>query len=231
RVKAFEEKLRQLKRDYERFKRLYEKGVVPARQFEKVETELRAATREYEALKASLEEVSKQKLLVLEKGKVVKELAREIEALNEKLKALGKKKEELELLISYAELRSPIDGFVVKKFVKEGELVRPGQFVYAVYDPSGVYVLVLLDERKLEGVKVGSRARIKLDAFPDEEFEGVVTEINRAVASKFAVIPRDVTAGEFTKVAQRVPVKIKITKGDKRKLILGQGGEVIIEKR
>jgi len=229
-VKAFEVKVRRLERDYGRFKRLYEKGVVPARKYEEVETALLSAKRELEALRLALKELEKKRELVKVGGKVVKEIEKEAKALKEKLSALKKKREELLRLLSYTELRSPMKGFVVKKFLKEGELARPGQFVYAVFNPEGVYVLVLLDERKLKGVKVGNKVKIKIDAYPDEEYEGVVKEINKAVASKFAIIPRDVTAGEFTKVAQRVPIKIEITKGDKSKLVLGMGGEVAIEK-
>jgi len=120
---------------------------------------------------------------------------------------------------------------VVKRYVSEGEVVRPGQFIYAIYDPKDLYVLVLLEETKLGGVREGNQVWIRIDAYPEEGFEGVVEEIGRAAAAKFALIPRDVTAGEFTKVAQRIPVKVKIVKGKVDLLRVGMGGEVAIEKR
>ena len=115
--------------------------------------------------------------------------------------------------------------------MSEGEVVRPGQFVYAIYDPGDIYVLVFLEETKLGGVEEGAKVRIKIDAYPREEFWGVVESIGRSTASKFALIPRDVTAGEFTKVAQRIPVKVKVVKGRTELLRVGVSGEVEIEKK
>jgi len=230
-IEAFEERIKQLRRDYERFKRLYEKGVVPKRKYEELETALRTSLKELKSYKVKLLQMEKEKEKLLTELKSVEEIDKNLKALGEKLKALYEKKREVETLLEYTVLRSPVEGYVVKKFFKEGELVAPGRYVYAIYNPEDVYILVLLDERKLRGVKVGSRAKIKIDAYPEKVYEGVVKEINMAVASRFAVIPRDITAGEFTKVAQRIPVKIEITKGDKSVLRLGMSGEVFIRKQ
>ncbi|NPB07941.1 MAG: HlyD family efflux transporter periplasmic adaptor subunit [Aquificae bacterium] len=230
-IEAYEEKVGQLERDYGRFKRLYERGVVPRRRYEEAETALRASLKELQAYRTKLRQLEKEREKILAELKSVREIDKNIDSLRKRLRALLEKRKEVETLLEYTVLKSPIEGYVVKKFFKEGEIVAPGRYVYAIYNPRDVYILVLLDERKLSGVKVGSRARIKIDAFPERVYEGVVKEINMAVASRFAVIPRDITAGEFTKVAQRVPVKIEITKGDRSVLRLGMSGEVVIEKR
>ncbi len=230
-MEALKVKMELLKRDRERFERLHSKGVVPARKFEDIDTRLRALKKELSSLNAKRLAVLKRKDVLRARLKQTGELDRKIEALKKQREALLRKREDLQNLIHETVLRSPVDGYVVKRFVSRGEVVRPGQSIYAVYDPEDVYILVLLEETKLEGVREGNRVKISIDALPGVEFEGVVEEINRATAAKFAVIPRDITAGEFTKVAQRIPVKVRITRGDKSLLRVGMGGEVAIEKR
>lgn len=229
-IESLEVQIDQLRRDKRRFEELYKKGVVPSRKFEEVDTKLSVLEKKREALFASLRAARHELGIVKIKLEGLREIDLKIEALKKRIEALEKQKEDLENLLSETVLRSPIEGYVVKRYVSVGEVVRQGQAVYAVYDPRDVYILVLLEETKLEGVKEGNRAYIEIDAYPDEKFEGVVKEINRATAAKFALIPRDVTAGEFTKVAQRIPVKIEITRGDKSLLRIGMGGEVAIEK-
>jgi membrane fusion protein (multidrug efflux system) len=231
RIRALEARLEQLRKDRERFERLLRKGVIPSRSFEKVKTELSVLERERDALLQVLRSVEAEKDLVRVRLGEAEEIERRISALLHQLGSLRRRERDLKNLLEETVLRSPVDGYVVKRYVSLGEVVRPGQYVYAVYDPEDLYILVLLEETKLRGVREGSRVLIEIDAFPDIRFEGVVREIGRAVASKFAVIPRDVTAGEFTKVVQRVPLKVEITKGPKELLRVGMGGSVAIERR
>ncbi|MDQ7082476.1 MAG: HlyD family efflux transporter periplasmic adaptor subunit [Aquificota bacterium] len=231
RIEGLDIRINQLRKDMDRFTRLFEKGVVPLRRFEEIRTELLSLEKEREALTRSLESLRAEKEVIRVKLRGAEEIKRRVSALRYKLRALRRKERDLENMLEETVLRSPVDGYVVKRYVSLGEVVRPGQFVYAVYDPKDLYILVLLEETKLKGVRKGNRVLIKIDAFPDVEFEGVVKEVGRAVASKFALIPRDVTAGEFTKVVQRVPVKVEITKGPKEILRVGMGGSVAIERR
>ncbi len=230
RIESLEVRIDQLRKDKSRLESLFEKGVVPSRRFEEIDTRLRTVQKEREALLQEYRAVLAEKKVLKVKLKQIGELDKKIEALEKQIKALEKQKEDIENLVEETVLRSPIKGFVVKRYVSVGEVVRQGQFVYAVYDPEDVYILVLLEETKLDGVREGNRVHIKIDAYSDVEFEGVVKEIGRAAAAKFAIIPRDITAGEFTKVAQRIPIRVEITKGDKRLLRIGMGGEVAIEK-
>jgi membrane fusion protein (multidrug efflux system) len=110
-------------------------------------------------------------------------------------------------------------------------VVNPGMPVYALIDPKDIYILVLLEETKLKGVEVGCPAYIKIDAYPHMKYKGVVKEILPASAAKFALVPRDISAGEFTKVVQRMQVKVKITEGDTSKLVVGMGGEIEIKRK
>ncbi len=137
----------------------------------------------------------------------------------------------MENKISYTKLKAPFDGIIAKRFVYKGSVIRSGMPVYSIIPENSIYINVLLEETKLEGVKVGAPVKIKIDAYPDKKFEGVVEKIEPVSAAKFALVPRDISAGEFTKVAQRIPVRLKITKGDLSILRVGMGGEVEIKRQ
>jgi membrane fusion protein (multidrug efflux system) len=236
-VKALDVQIALVDKDYHRYHRLYKDGVISRHAFEEKETELKNLLHEKNALlnqanaMSSLSKAQNIGVAIAQNNqKQAKELTKKIEATQNQIKSLQAKLQNISDMVSETELTSPISGYVVKKFVSLGDVIRPGQPIYAVYDPKSVYVLDIIDETKLHGVKKGCLVSIHIDALPNEHYEGVVSEILRASAAKFALIPRDITAGEFTKVAQRIPVKIKITKGNINLLRVGYSGEVAIDR-
>jgi membrane fusion protein (multidrug efflux system) len=236
-VKALDAKISLVNKDYHRFHKLYKDGVISRHAFEEKETELKNLLNEKNALlnqanaMASLSKAQNLGVAIAQNNqKEAKELTQKIKATENQIKSLEAKLQNVSDMIAETELTSPISGYIVKKFVSVGDIVRPGQPIYAVYDPKSVYVLDIIDETKLHGIKKGCLVHIHIDALPNEHYEGVVSEILRASAAKFALIPRDITAGEFTKVAQRIPVKIKITKGNINLLRVGYSGEVAIDR-
>jgi len=233
-----EAQIEKAKKDEERYRNLLEKGLVPKAKYEEINTQLKVLLDQRKAIEKSISElnVSKAKSkesveLVKTQGQVSKEIQDQISALENKILALTKQKEDLENQIKYTELKSPYNGIIAKKYVSIGDIVKAGQPIYAIVKENSFYIKVLLEETKLSGVKVGNKAYIKLDAYPDKTFEGEVESIDISSAAKFALVPRDISAGEFTKLAQRIPVKIRITKGDMGLLRVGLGGEVEIEKK
>jgi len=233
-----EAQIEKAKKDEERYRNLLEKGLVPKAKYEEINTQLKVLLDQKKAIEKSISElnVSKTKStenveLVKTQGQVSKEIQDQISALENKILALTKQKEDLENQIKYTELKSPYNGIIAKKYVSIGDIVKAGEPVYAIVKENSFYIKVLLEETKLSGVMVGNKAYIKLDAYPGKTFEGEVESIDIASAAKFALVPRDISAGEFTKLAQRIPVKIKITKGDMSLLRVGLGGEVEIEQK
>jgi multidrug resistance efflux pump len=118
--------------------------------------------------------------------------------------------EEAELNVEYCKIAAPFDGVIAKRFVKPGDFAGPGLPVFSAYDPRTIYVLANMGEAKLHGVHEGNEADIWVDASHGRKLKGKVWQIGTAAAAKFALIPRDVTAGEFTKVEQRLPIKISV---------------------
>ena len=226
------------KRDRDRYKNLLEKGVIPKRTYEDADTRYSVLKDQAESIRRSLEELNlsyKKSLEGMRLSRISflkeKELRAQIEALDKEIESLKKQEELLKNYLENTKLTAPFDGIVAKKYVSVGDVVSPGMPVYAIVKPDSMYVEVLLEESKLKGVEKGCKAYIRLDAYPDKVFEGVVEEISPASAATFALVPRDVSAGEFTKVVQRIPIKIRITKGDMSLLRVGMGGEVEIERK
>ncbi len=236
-IESLNPQIEQLERDTKRLKDLSEKGLAPRHKYEELETKLRVLKLEKLSAEKKLEELYTQKKILIQKEKIVstklkqiKELEEDINSLKEKISALEKQKEDINNLINYTKLKACCDGVIAKRFHSEGEVVSSGMPIFAIVPDNSLYILVLLEETKLKGIKKGAKAYITIDAYPDEKFEGVVYEINPATASEFALVPRDITAGEFTKVAQRIPIKIKITKGNVKLLKVGLSGEVKIKR-
>ncbi len=116
------------------------------------------------------------------------------------------------LQLSFTSIGAPLSGTVSKKMVELGQLVQPGQTLMSVVSDSGVYVTANLKETQLARVHVGQKVDIEVDAY-GATAEGEVESIASATGAKFALLPPDNATGNFTKVVQRVPVRIKITKG------------------
>jgi len=127
------------------------------------------------------------------------------------------------LQLSYATIRAPVNGVVSKRSVNVGDFVNPGQALMAIVDPSNIWVTANLKETQMNNLRVGQPATIKVDAYPHEKFRGTVESLAPATGSTFALIPPDNATGNYTKVVQRVPVRIKIDQTSDPNHLLRQG--------
>jgi membrane fusion protein (multidrug efflux system) len=111
--------------------------------------------------------------------------------------------------LGYTKIYAPGDGSVGERQVRPGQLVSPGTQVIAFVDRKR-WVQANYKETQLTNVRVGDVAEIRVDQFPGEVFHGKVIEIAPASGSQFALLPPDNATGNFTKVVQRIPVKIEL---------------------
>lgn len=116
----------------------------------------------------------------------------------------------IETQLTNTKLVSPAAGVVARKWVVPGDVVQPGQPVFTVYDLSGLWVTANFEETKLHAIRVGDPVRLSVDAHKGHEIDGRVTLIGAAAASQFSLIPPNNASGNFTKVTQRIPVRISI---------------------
>lgn len=131
-----------------------------------------------------------------------------------------------EVALENTYLKSPFDGVVVQKSADIGNLLEPGQTALVVADEQHAWVSANVEETSVGLVKVGQPVHISIDE--GGNIEGKIIDVRSSVASQFALIPSDSGAGNFTKVVQRVPIKIAITNTEGRALRAGQSVQIKI---
>lgn len=186
--------------DLQRYENLLQKDAVTRQQYD-------AAKTDFEAKKARYEMLARQKSATSTAVEVSRERISQSEAGIDLAKALV---ETAELNLSYTVITAPCDGYTSRKEIQEGQLVQPGQTLLDIVDSSEVWVTANYKETQLPHIQPGSKVEIKVDAIPGETFSGVVESISTATGSSLSILPQDNSAGNFVKVRQRVPVRIKL---------------------
>ena len=132
----------------------------------------------------------------------------EVNVLNAVLAADQARAAQAQLNLSHTEIRAPFDGVVGNKTVAVGDYLQPGAQIMAVVPLDQVYVIANYKETQITPVKPGQKVRLTVDGFPDLKVTGWVESIFPASGQAFALLPPDNATGNFTKIVQRVPVKI-----------------------
>lgn len=117
-------------------------------------------------------------------------------------------------------LKAPLGGTVVRTVVQAGETINPGQTILSITRPDHTWIIANIEEKKINRVKTGQEVEIRLDSYPGKVFKGSVAAVGDVSQSTFALFSSESTSGSFTKVSQRVPVKISV---DNQGLVLKAG--------
>jgi membrane fusion protein (multidrug efflux system) len=189
--------------DLERMKELATKQIVSQQQLDAAQAAASAAS-------ANLEAVEKQ---AAAGGSSVANARAGVRVAQARLEAAQAARDNAALQLGYTTVTAPVSGVVSKKMVELGQLVQPGQQLMSVVSDTGVWVTANFKETQLSDMHVGQTVDIEVDAYGGYDAEGVVQSLSPATGAKFALLPPDNATGNFTKVVQRVPVRIAITKG------------------
>jgi membrane fusion protein (multidrug efflux system) len=149
------------------------------------------------------------------------EAARTLEELKT---ALAKAKRDL----SFAVIRAPFDGVVGNRAVQTGDYVQPGQRLASLVPLDGVYIDANFKETQLARLRPGQTASISVDAMPDRKFTGTVTSFAPASGSVFTLLPPDNATGNFTKIVQRIPVRVRVPADVAGEEVLRPGMSVVV---
>ena len=123
---------------------------------------------------------------------------------------LAVEKQQLLTSLEDHSVASPIQGVIDETFVNPGEYVYPGQRIIMLHDPLDVWIKANVKETEIRYLQVDSPVQILVDAWPDESFHGRVARIGQSATSQFALLPSPNPSGNFTKITQRLEVKITI---------------------
>jgi membrane fusion protein (multidrug efflux system) len=145
-------------------------------------------------------------------------------------KVLASQLQEAGLQMKYTRILAPVTGRVGRKNVEVGTRLQPGQQVLAIVQ-DGVWVNANFKETQVRGLHSGQRASVRIDAFPGEEFTGRVASFSPAAGAQFALLPPDNATGNFTRIVQRIPVKIVLDAESVKSVAsrLAPGASAIVE--
>jgi len=226
---AQEAELERVKLDYDRNKRLVAGEVISRQAWDvsrtttkQLEDKLAAAKGQVETARANLANAQAKLGDVAVLRKQIEQCAADTAQV---LAQIRRKEVELDDRV----VRSPVNGVVDQKFVEPGEYVIPGQRLVLLHDPKAVWIEVHLKETKLAALRPGQPVAISVDAYPDRLFTGRVERIGNATTSQFALLPSPNPSGNFTKITQRVPVRIQVDQPADNPLRPGMMVEVDID--
>jgi membrane fusion protein (multidrug efflux system) len=198
------------KLELERNWSLFERRVAGERQFQmaqaavvKLESQILQLQAEHEQAEGSLDEarVEHDRLGVIDA---------QIAALDHQAANLAAQLSQQNVDIEDRTIRSPVAAVIDRTFVLPGEYVQAGQRILLLHDPNEVWVEANIKETQVGRLKLGQKVHVSVDAYPDDTFTGRVSRIGSATTARFALLPTPNPSGNFTKITQRVPVKIDI---------------------
>jgi membrane fusion protein (multidrug efflux system) len=242
RLKEMEHGVKAAESDHDRARRLFAEGIIATERRDQTQVAYDQAAARYASAREGVEQAKARHAAAIASEKMVELQSRRVTTLRaevqeteatyqlalanagledlkrERLKLLDAKLKEEEAKVAAARLRlentvihSPIDGVVSRKRVEHGEMVQRGQPILVVNDPRDVWVLTNVKETYIRDVHVGSPVDVWVDAYPSRIFQGTVESIGAAAISEFALFP---PTGNFTKVEQRIPVRIIVESAD-----------------
>ena len=218
-IKVFQVGLSKAQEDYARAKEQYKGDVITKEQFDH-------SKKAWETAKAQLEAAKTQ--LSVSRAQIGSSKAA-IETTRAQIGVISTQ-------LNNTHLYAPIDGVVAKKWLLDGDVSQPGQNILTVTNTKKLWVTVYLEETKMAGLHLDQKAKLEIDAYPDVKFTGRIIQLSSNTASQFSLIPPNNASGNFTKVTQRVPLKISIdstednTPLSKYKLLAGMSVVVKIVK-
>ncbi|MBU6371738.1 MAG: HlyD family secretion protein [Alphaproteobacteria bacterium] len=206
--------------DRERFAALAAKGLVAPARLEQIDAQAKSAAANARAAAAQLT-YQREQTGVLSSSRA--SAGGEAAAAAAAVKAAEADLAVAKLNLERTRLVAPIDGVVGDRTVRVGQLVRSGVQVMAIVPVSDVYVVANFKETQLGKMRPGQKVKLKVDAYPDLKLEGRITSLAPASGAQFSLVPTDTATGNFTKIVQRVPVKIAVALDDEARGLLRPG--------
>jgi membrane fusion protein (multidrug efflux system) len=208
--------------DFNRYDNLYKNHSITKQQYEQALAAKQEAESQVRILQQQEKASSYQKSAIIAKSKV-SDKQTEVAAAN--IKKAKAQLESAKLNLSYTTVTAAIDGQISKIDIQPGQLVQPGQSLFYIINNATAWVIANFKETQLNKMIIGQKVSIKVDAYPDYDFEGEVASFSPATGSIFSLLPPDNATGNFVKTIQRLPVKISLnTTNDAEKIKLLRPG-------
>jgi membrane fusion protein, multidrug efflux system len=201
-IKVLEINLDRANEDLTRAKSQSEGGVITTEQFDHIKKAYETASAQLDAAKA----------LLLVSNSMISSASASVETAGSQIKVLDAQ-------LKNTRLFAPADGVIARRWLLPGDVVQPSQSVFTITMSRKLWVVAFLEETKISDVHPGQTVKFTIDAFPDVKFNGKIFLVGASTASVFSLIPANNASGNFTKVTQRIPVRISIDGSDSNKAI------------
>lgn len=200
-IAAAKAKLWKAETDYNRYKKLFDAESATRQQLETIESTLQVAQAEYQAAKEDyVTSISK-----------TNDIRAQSDVLESEIKRRAAVVKRNNLNTSYTVIVAPYDGKMGRRTIQAGQLVQSGQTLAYIVDRSaGKWVVANFKETQIGRMHVGEKVNVEVDAFPNVLFSGEIESLSGATGSRFSLLPPDNSTGNFVKIAQRIPVRIKL---------------------
>lgn len=194
--------------DFNRYQNLIQDHSVTQQQFEQAQAAKDLAERQLDILQQQKKQASSQTGVVASQSNAT---AQSIEVAESIVKQREVEVEEAKLKLSYTVLTAPEGGKVSRVNVQEGQLLQAGQSTFDIVHSHDLWVVANFKETQYRKMAVGQKVIVHADAFPNHDFDAVLSSFSPATGAKFSLLPPDNASGNFVKVVQRLPVKIEFT--------------------
>ncbi len=216
-IKVFEINFERTTNDLARAKAQFDGGVMTQEQYEHAQKANQSTKAQYDAAKMQL---------IVSKSQIASAQA----AVESSISQIGV----TETQLRNVKLFAPIDGRVAKRWLLPGDIAQPGQSIFTVINDRDQWISIFIEETNLSVLKLNQKAKYTIDAFPDIVCKGSLFFIGSNTASQFALIPPSNASGNFTKITQRVLIKISIDeitnkKGNKVSIKLLSGMSAVVK--
>jgi len=199
-VTSMQARLDKVQKDYNRYANLIKDGSITQQQFDQAKSDLEVAQANVQAAKDQLKAAQQQ----------VGTTKSQLKVTNTGISQKQVDVDYAKLQLSYTIVKAPASGITSKKNVQLGQLIQAGQTLFNIVNDSSLFITANFKETQLDKIKNGQKVNIEIDAFPELKVEGSVYNFSPATGAKFSLLPPDNATGNYVKVVQRIPVKIKI---------------------
>jgi membrane fusion protein (multidrug efflux system) len=214
-------KLSQQQKEFNRYKNLLADQAATQQKFDNVTASLSITESDYNQTKASVQAATSK----------LNDLKVQHQALQAEIQIKQALLKRQDLDIRYTIITAPFDGQIGKKSIQAGQLIQAGQtLAFLVSTAEEKWVIANFKETQITHFRAGQPVSIEVDAFPKEQFSGVIESLSPATGSRYSLLPPDNATGNFVKIIQRVPVRIKLTDNTEKtaKLSAGMNANVYV---
>lgn len=207
-IEAAKINLTRATQDFNRYQNLIQDHSITQQEFEKAQAAKELAEKQLDILKQQKKQASSQTGVVASQTNATAET---VEVAQSIVKQREAEVAEAKLKLSYTVITAPEDGRVSRVNVQEGQLLQAGQSTFNIVHGKDIWVVANFKETQLRKMQVGQKVVVHVDAYPNHDFNAVVSSFSPATGAKFSLLPPDNASGNFVKVVQRLPVKIEFT--------------------